>query len=187
MRLTIVIGAATKPGRLSAAAQALGTAEQEAGADVAYVDLGAAPLDAADGRPLDQASPATQDAVGAIADADAVVFFAPTYRASYPGVLKNLLDLVPLEALLGKPVGIAAMGTSDHHFLGVDLQLRPVLGWFGALLAPVSTYLTGGDFDGDGRLSPERLDELRQLVRTLDALGAAAASPLGPAPLAARG
>jgi hypothetical protein len=64
--------------------------------------------------------------------ARAVVFAAPVYRASYPGVLKNLLDLLPVEALRAKPVGILAMGASAHHYLGVDTHLRAVLAWFGA-------------------------------------------------------
>ena len=73
-------------------------------------------------------------------------FAAPVYRASYPGVLKNLLDQTPPEGLQNKPVGIVAMGGSPHHFLGVDWQLREVLTWFGALVAPTSVYLTGNDF-----------------------------------------
>jgi NAD(P)H-dependent FMN reductase len=28
------------------------------------------------------------------------------------------------------------MGGSAHHYLAVDTQLRQVLGWFGALVAP---------------------------------------------------
>ena len=59
-----------------------------------------------------------------IVGASAVLIAAPVYRASYPGVLKNLLDIAPVEALQGKPVGIVAMGGSAHHFLGVDWQLR---------------------------------------------------------------
>jgi NAD(P)H-dependent FMN reductase len=38
-----------------------------------------------------------------------------THRANYPGILKNLLDITPVEALQNKPVGIVAMGGSPHH------------------------------------------------------------------------
>ena len=87
-----------------------------------------------------------------------------------PGVLKNLLDITPVEALQNKPVGILAMGGSPHHYLAVDTQLRAVLGWFGALVAPTSVYVTGGDFK-DGRLASEgaRAD-LAALTGTLIAL-----------------
>ncbi|MBV8288963.1 MAG: NAD(P)H-dependent oxidoreductase [Hyphomicrobiales bacterium] len=66
--------------------------------------------------------------------------------------MKNLLDLTPIEALQGKPIVIVAMGASPHHFLAIDFQLRPVLTWFGALVAPTAVYLTGNDFR-DGRLA----------------------------------
>jgi FMN reductase len=116
-----------------------------------------------------------------------VLIGAPVYRATYPGVLKNLLDLTPVEALQNKPVGILAMGGSPHHYLGVDSQLRLVLAWFGALVAPTSVYLTGSDFrDGQLASEPARKD-LFALVETL-AMLARRLDPgaLGPPPLAAK-
>jgi FMN reductase len=102
-------------------------------------------------------------------------------------VLKNLLDIVPVEALQGKPLGVVAMGGSPHHYLAVDSQLRQVLAWFGALLAPTGVYLTGSDFR-DGQLTSETarkelstlIETLIMLLRRLDP------AALGPAPLAAK-
>ena len=65
--------------------------------------------------------------------ADAVILASPVYRGSFTGALKNLLDHLPIEALTGKPVGIVAMGATNHHYLGVDWHLRDVLAWFGAI------------------------------------------------------
>jgi hypothetical protein len=101
-------------------------------------------------------------------------------------VLKNLLDIAPVEALQNKPVGIVAMGGSPHHYLGVDWRLREVLTWFGALVAPTAVYLTGADFR-DGRLASDTAradlaaltDTLTLLMRRLDP------AALGPRPLAA--
>ena len=83
-----------------------------------------------DGRALDAYGAATREAVARIAGAHAVLIGAPVYRASFPGVLKNLLDIVPVEALQNKPVGIVAMGGSPHHYLAVDSQLRAC--WHGS-------------------------------------------------------
>jgi len=92
---------------------------------------------------------------------------SPLAIGAVSAVLKNLLDIAPVEALQGKPVGIVAMGGSAHHFLGVDWQLRQVLGWFGALVAPTAVYLTGGDFK-DGNLASESgLKDLAALCDTL--------------------
>ncbi|GIT45355.1 MAG: hypothetical protein Ct9H300mP11_32910 [Chloroflexota bacterium] len=33
---------------------------------------------------------------------------------------------------MGKSVGLIGMGATDHHYLTVDTQLRPVLAWFGS-------------------------------------------------------
>jgi len=117
----------------------------------------------------------------------AVLIGAPVYCASYPGILKNLLDITPVEALQNKPVGIVAMGGSPHHYLAVDTQLRQVLAWFGALVAPTSVYVTGGDFR-DGKLaSASARADLAALTHTLITLmHRLDLAALGPVPLAAK-
>ena len=108
--------------------------------------------------------------VAALAAADVVLLASPVYRATFTGALKNLLDLTPLEALRGKPVGIVAMGASPHHYLGVDWHLRAVLAWFGALVAPTSVYLESAHFK-DGRLADAgALAALGDLVAALLAM-----------------
>ena len=188
-KLLMLVGAATPPGRLAAAIEIAAGVAQTSGGDVAVeiLNLAETPIDICDGRPLDSYSETTRQVVARIAAADAVLIGAPVYRASYPGVLKNLLDIVPVEALQNKPLGIVAMGGSPHHYLAVDTQLRQVLAWFGALVAPTSVYVTGGDFR-DGKLAsePARMD-LVALTSTLITL-ARQLDPtlLGPVPLAAK-
>jgi FMN reductase len=183
-RLLMIIGAATPPGRLATAvAFAASSAE---GIAVDILNLAETRVEICDGRPLDKYDASTQQAVKMIADAGAVLIAAPVYRASYPGVLKNLLDNTPVEALQAKPVGIVAMGGSPHHFLGVDWQLREVLTWFGALVAPASVYITGGDFK-DGQLASDGArGDLTALTATLATLARLDRAALGPKPLAAR-
>lgn len=188
VRMLMIVGAATPPGRLAAAvASAAAVARNSPDVAVDILNLAETPIEICDGRPLDRHGAATRDAVALIGNAQAILIAAPVYRASYPGVLKNLLDIAPVEALQNKPVGIVAMGGSPHHFLGVDWQLRQVLGWFGALVAPTSVYITGGDFR-DGQLSSETArSDLAALTETLIAL-ARDTDPtmLGPPPLAAK-
>ena len=188
-KLLIVVGAATPPGRLAAAvAIAAETARSQAGGVAADIlNLAETRIEICDGRALDAYNAATRTAVARIVAAGAVLIGAPVYRASFPGVLKNLLDIAPVEALQGKPVGIIAMGGSPHHYLGVDWQLREVLTWFGALLAPTSVYLTGGDFR-DGRLASEAAQkDLAALTETLVMLARRLdGASLGPVPLAAK-
>jgi|SRR5271166_4781166 len=186
--LLMLVGAATPPGRLAAAIAMVADAARTGG-DVAVdiLNLAETPIDICDGRTLDRYGETTRRAVGRIAAASAVLIGAPVYRASFPGVLKNLLDIVPVEALQNKPVGIVAMGGSPHHYLAVDTQLRQVLAWFGALVAPTSVYLTGGDFR-DGKLAAETArEDLVTLSSTLIILALRLdPASLGPVPLAAK-
>jgi FMN reductase len=188
-RLLMLIGAATPPGRLAAsiAAAAEAVRSNSPDIDVDIMNLADTPIDICDGRRLDEYGPETRRAVDRIAAAAAVLIAAPVYRASFPGVLKNLLDIAPVGALQGKPVGIVAMGGSAHHYLAVDMQLRQVLGWFGALVAPTAVYLTGADFR-DGQLTSETArQDLMTLAETLLLLlRRLEPASLGPMPLAAK-
>ncbi len=185
--LLMIVGAATPPGRLAAAIETAAEAERSRG-DIAVEVLNLAddPVEICDGRALDAYGGATRRAVARIAAAAAVLIAAPVYRASFPGVLKNLLDIAPVAALQNKPVGIVAMGGSPHHYLAVDSQLRQVLAWFGALVAPTAVYLTGGDFR-DGQLASDAARaDLTALTGTLATLARLDRAALGPPPLAAK-
>jgi FMN reductase len=180
--LVAILGSVTPPGRLHRAIdEAL---SRVSGADAALVDLGAHRISFADGRDLSDYGDDTPGVVATVSAADAVLLASPVYRGTYTGALKNLLDLLPVEALRDKPVGIVAMGNTLHHYLGVEQQLRSVLSWFGALTAPTTVYLTAGDF-GDEGVAATAAAELDELLATLVAL-AQAKPALGPAPLAAR-
>jgi FMN reductase len=186
--LLILVGAATPPGRLAAALSMAAGAARARHPDIAadVLNLAEKPIEICDGRPLDAYGLPTREAVARIDGAAAVLIGAPVYRASYPGVLKNLLDITPVEALQSKPVGIVAMGGSPHHYLGVDTQLRQVLAWFGALVAPTSVYLASGDFR-DGQLASETArGDLAALCETLITLCRIDPASLGPLPLAAK-
>jgi FMN reductase len=139
-KLLMIVGAATPPGRLAAAISVTAELAQSKHPDttVEILNLAEAPIETCDGRSRAAYGNATRQAVAQIVSAAAVLMGVPVYRASFPGVLKNLLDIVPVEALQDKPVGIVAMGGSPHHYLAADTQLRQVLAWFGALLAPDS-------------------------------------------------
>ena len=102
--------------------------------------------------------------------------------------MKNLLDLVPVEGLMGKPCGLVGMGATDHHYLTVDTQLRPVLAWFGAHQVPGAVYLQSSQFQ-DGKLSdPGAIAGLQSLGKAVVAMHRAASendAMVGPPPFAA--
>ena len=77
-------------------------------------------------------NPAIVEVTELFAHADGVVIATPVYKASYSGVLKALLDLLPQYALTGKTVLPLATGGSTAHVLAIDYALRPVLSSMGA-------------------------------------------------------
>jgi FMN reductase len=183
-KLVGILGSVTPPGRLHrAVTEALGRATD---ADATLIDLATERVSFADGREPSEYGDDTESVIATVAASDAVLLASPVYRGTYTGALKNLLDLLPVDVLRSKPVGIVAMGYTLHHYLGVEHQLRAVLSWFGALTAPNAVYLTVRDFVEDG-VAPEAAASLDELLGTL--IGIAQATSrlgLGPAPLASR-
>lgn len=85
--------------------------------------------------PLLEARTSDPDVARAIHEviaADAVVIATPIYKASYSGLLKVFLDLLPQQALQGKAVLPLATGGTIAHVLAIDYSLRPVLVSLGA-------------------------------------------------------
>lgn len=176
-----VLGSVTPPGRLrGAVSEGLG---RLTGASTELIDLAEYEIAFAGGHAPDGDTAAVLETITA---ADAVLLATPVYRGTFTGVLKNLLDHVPVDGLRGKPVGIVAMGATQHHSLGVDWHLRDVLAWFGALAVPTSVYLDSSDFDS-GVAKPHAAKALDELLATVVTLARTVPSTqLGPPPLAAR-
>jgi FMN reductase len=110
-------------------------------------------------------SAAVRAALELVQDACGIVISTPVYKASYTGVLKTFLDLLPQYGLRGKVVLPLTVGGSSAHVLALDYALRPVLQSLGA------PHVVGGLFildklllrtsEGELRIDPEigpRLD-----------------------------
>jgi len=90
----------------------------------------------------DFADLALKRAIDAVAEADAIVIATPIYKASYTGVLKAFLDLLPQDGLKDKLVLPLATGGSQSHLLALDYALRPVLQALDARQVFTSIYAT---------------------------------------------
>ena len=67
-----------------------------------------------------------------VTDADAVVVGSPVFKATYTGLLKVFIDLLPMDALRGKPVLPLLTGVSAAPILALDFRLNPLLATLGA-------------------------------------------------------
>jgi len=104
-------------------------------------------------------------ALQAIETADLIVAATPVYKGSYTGLFKHLFDLLDPEALVGRPVLLAANGGSDRHALVVDHQVRPLFAFFRALTLPSAVYAAESDFDGYALRSGPLLSRIDEAVR----------------------
>ena len=102
-----------------------------------------------------------------ISDADAYVIGTPMYRGTYTGILKNLFDLIPNESMIGKPVGLIATGGSDHHYLALEHELKPLLGFFLAMVLPGVVYANNSHYSQGKIDSEELLKKLQQLGESI--------------------
>lgn len=162
VRVEIVLGSVTPPGRMHSAV--LGSAQRATAAgfgDVAVLDLATVRTGFAGAAPIE--GDELPGAIERLRAADAVIFASPVYRGSFTGVLKNFLDVLPLDALEGKPAGILAMGNTRDHALGVERHLRDVLAWFGVIPAPTAVFFSAADFEA-GVLQPGPSADLDGLV-----------------------
>jgi FMN reductase len=91
-------------------------------------------------------SPAVKAANALVEQADAVIIATPVYKASYTGILKVFLDLIPQKGLENKKILPIAMGGTTAHLLMLEYALKPVLSVLGA------THIEQGIFALDSQV-----------------------------------
>lgn len=173
VRVLGLVASPSEQSRTRVLVQRILDAAREQGASCEVITLAGLSIDAADGRQAEEYSGDTERLLTSIDAADAIVFGMPVYRAEMPGSLKNLLDIIPrgrydgvAQALRAKPIGLAATGASDHHFLALNGLGEMMRGFFAAYVVPPGVYASHADF-AEGQLGSERV------VRCADATGRA--------------
>lgn len=107
-----------------------------------------------------QLSASALKVVETIERADALIVTTPVYKGSYPGLFKHLIDLLDVEALANVPVFVGATGGGHRHALVVEHQLRPLFGFFSALVNPTSLYVSDSEFTDGAPSHPQVLGRL---------------------------
>ncbi len=145
-----------------------GARAYDPGVETEVLELRDFALEFCDGRSLDKYNADTRRALALVEEADAYLVATPVYRATYTGALKNFFDLVPNDPnghdpLHGKVVGLLATGGSDHHYLVLEHQLRPLFGFFGAYTPTRAIYASSKDFDAQKQVQGKLVEELTLL------------------------
>jgi MsuE subfamily FMN reductase len=145
-----------------------GARAYDASVEIEVLELRDFTLEFCDGRSPGDYNSDTRRALALVEEADAYLVATPIYRASYTGALKNFFDLVPNDPnghdpLRGKVVGLLATGGSDHHYLVLEHQMRPLFGFFGAYTLARAIYASSKDFDAQKQVQGKLAEELTQL------------------------
>lgn len=111
-----------------------------------------------------------------VAASDVAVFASPTYKATYTGLLKALLDRYPANGLSGLTAIPLLTGADLGHAMGPTVNLAPLLVELGALVPGRGFYFVVEHMDRLDEIvdevAAEYAQNLRRLGRVAEALPA---------------
>lgn len=107
-------------------------------------------------------SPAIVEANKLVENADAVIIASPVYKASFTGVLKTFLDLLPQKGLDGKIIAPLFIGGTIAHLLSIDYSLKPVLASMGAKIYVSGVYAVDSQINRTQEPNEEPVFEINE-------------------------
>ena len=164
LRLVAVSGGLQRPSKSAALAEhLLDLIADEIPCEQRLVDLGQLAPKLSGTVWRSQLPDAVERELAAVEQADVLVVATPVYRGAYTGLFKHFFDFIHQDALIDKPILLAATGGSERHALVIDHQLRPLFSFFQARTLPLGVYATDKDFV-DYRLQDEALVQRARLA-----------------------
>lgn len=128
-KIVIIAGSPNPKSRLNGLLEHVEKRWKDAGIGIETVRVAELPAEAL--LHADFADPAILRALASVEGADAAVIAGPVYKASFSGLLKSFLDLLPQAGLKGKVTLPLFIGGTISHFLSVDYALKPVISALG--------------------------------------------------------
>ncbi|MEU2339734.1 FMN reductase [Streptomyces sp. NPDC013172] len=131
-------------------AAAVGRAPASAGVEVEVVELRDLAVEIAHNFTNGFPGRKLAAALDAVTEADGLIAVTPVFTASYSGLFKSFFDVLDKEALVGKPVLIAATGGTARHSLVLEHALRPMFAYLRAVVVPTGVYAASEDWGAQG-------------------------------------
>jgi len=113
------------------------------------------------------AGPRLQQAIGTLAEADAVIAATPVYNAGPSGLFTSFFQVLDNDLLIGMPVVLAATAGTARHALVADDLIRPMFAYLRTLTAPTSVFAAPEDW-ADPALNTRIDRAARELVLLMD-------------------
>jgi len=170
LKLVGLVGSFSRPSKSYALAEAVArSAEERYGFQTTLYDLIDVGPSLGNALRTDDLDATAKRVLEEITAADVLVVGTPTYKGSYTGLFKHLVDLIDPLALQGKPVILTATGGGDRHALMVEHQLRPLFGFFAAHTLPSAIYASDRDFLDYRLVAQPLIGRVEQAVSELGA------------------
>ncbi|HEV7145396.1 MAG TPA: FMN reductase [Pedococcus sp.] len=157
-RIAVIQAGLSQPSSTRLLAEQLCTATQDAllelgeESTVTFVDLREHAHDLANALLTGFATGALQAALDEFTRADAVIAVTPVFQASYSGLFKTFMDVLPDDALRGTPVLMAATGGTARHSLMLEHAMRPMFAYLKATTVPTAVFAASEDWGVGGAL-----------------------------------
>ena len=119
---------------------------------VELIDLKDYEIEFVKGTPLSYYNDDTVKVVNTIQSADFLVFGTPIYQASITGVLKNLLDHLPIDVFKSKVTGMITTGGTDKHFLVTEYHLKPILTYLKGVVPVGNVFVLNDHFNEENEI-----------------------------------
>ncbi|MFJ7725889.1 NADPH-dependent FMN reductase [Neobacillus sp. NPDC097160] len=126
--------------------------------DVDILDLRKFNIQFCDGRTTSEYTGDTKEVIERISLADGYIIGTPIFQGSFTGALKNLLDLVPPSVFQHKVMGFVATGGNPQHYLVVENQLKPIAGYFKAIITPHFIFANSSQFNKQNEIVDSELN-----------------------------
>lgn len=115
-------------------------------AEIILLDLAEYEMVFSDGRNYWEYDGDTKYVTETIMTADAIVIGTPVFQASIPATLKNIFDLLPVNAFRDKVVSMLVTAGTAKHYLMIEQQLKPILAYMKAQIVQTYVFIEEKDF-----------------------------------------
>lgn len=132
--------------------------------EVTLTDLAEVEMVFSDGRNYTEYSGDTGELTRSLMAADAIIIGTPIFQASIPATLKNVFDLLPVNAFRDKVVGMVATAGSAKHCLILQQQLQPILSYMKAQVVQPYVFVEEKDLHWGQIINDDVVLRLDRLV-----------------------
>lgn len=132
--------------------------------DITLLDLAEYNMFFSDGRDYREYEGDTKVVTETIMAADAIIIGTPIFQASIPATLKNIFDLLPVNAFRDKVVSMLVTAGTAKHYLMVEQQLKPILSYMKAHIVPTYVFIEEKDFNRKEIINDDVLFRMERLV-----------------------